>query len=134
VLIAEAWDCEPEAVIAPVTTCVVCGDYCTGDDLLGSVEWWEQGDPWRGVGQTPILAYHTGRCADAIQKAAYADDGTLLDAHVDQELGWLVRNVETPPRPGADGLLRCQRKPLDLTRTQQLLETVRSPLIRKDTP
>jgi hypothetical protein len=37
--------------------------------------------------------------------------------------------METSPRPGQRGLLRCQRKQIDLLRTHELLMVLRSPLV-----
>jgi len=127
-LIAEAWDCAPDAIHADVAVCVACGGYCTSSDLLGWVEWWD-GDK---RAQSPLFAYHVGSCASLVDRGAMADNGMLCDHHVKNRLGYLNHNVEVPPKPGDGGLLRCQRKPLDLMRTHRLLVAIGSPLLTAD--
>jgi hypothetical protein len=103
---------------------------CGEKDLLGWIEWWNKDQTDRTM--SPRLAYHVGECFRTVDKAVrYLWDETAmqLDWLLGSDLRSFSNNVKTSPRPGRRGLLRCQRKKIDLLRTQELLVALRSPLI-----
>jgi len=123
----ESWDARPEAVTCPVMRCVVCGEYVGSRDLWGIVRWGEFGD---GSSVSPVIGYHVGRCVMVLDKVLEADGGQWSDDHVGQMVKHLVGNLDEPLVAGKDGLVRVHREPLDLLRTQRLLEMMKSPLLR----
>jgi hypothetical protein len=126
-LIPEPWDCAPDAMTLDVAVCVVCGEYCGNGDLIGFVEWYP--DHADRV-LSPLLAYHIGFCFQLLEHAANNnDDGCLLDYHTKPSLAALSNNADDNPAVGKHGLIRCQRKKIDLRRTHELLAAVGSPLI-----
>ena len=110
------WDKSPEAVSMPVLRCVMCHQYCGPGDLLGVVAWDHV--------QTVPLALHVGRCVGAFEAIATADGGMLWDIHIAERLKHLELNVEDPPTPGTDGLIRRVDYVTDLRRTADLLDMI----------
>lgn len=128
-ILLEPWDSEPDALILLVTACVVCGEYTEPNDLMGYAMWQSGSGAW--TCSIP-LAYHCRsdrHCSSIVDKAVSEDDGMLLDWHIATYVDALKHNVNHPPCPGANGLLRCHRAPLDLVRTHRLLERICSPLV-----
>jgi hypothetical protein len=124
----EASDASPDTMERPVVVCIVCGDYIGMGDLIGTITFLREGGDHDVV--TPAMAWHVGRCALIVDKAALAFGAMMGDTHTAERLDQFRNDPTTPLRPGGRGLLRRRRKVLDLAATGRFLRQIASPLVR----